>query len=198
MKYMGYMIADNAINILLVIVVVLICQRKMLRERKLMAGYLLYAAYLSMMLNVVGFPSVQYLNPQADVNLIPFSDAGGGLLGFILNAVMFVPFGFLVPVIWKKWRSLLKTGLAGFCMSLFIEVSQLLNFRASDVDDLLANTLGSIAGYTLASLITKKFQRPEAGEGRTKDFYLITAEVMAAMFFVSSYLRSAFYMCFMT
>lgn len=197
MKYMGYMMADNAINILLVMVVVLICQGKMLRERGVMAGYLIFAAYLSVMLNVVGFPSIQYLNPQADLNLIPFSDAGGGILGFVLNAIMFLPFGFLLPVIWKRWRSLRKTGLAGLCMSLLIEVSQLLNFRASDVDDLLANTLGSLAGYILASLITKKFQRPEAGKGRNQDFYLILAEGMAAMFFVSSYLRSAFYMYFM-
>lgn len=36
---------------------------------------------------------------------------------------------------------------AGFCVSLFIELCQLPLNRCSDIDDLILNTLGALAGY---------------------------------------------------
>ena len=46
------------------------------------------------------------------INPIPFS-AGIDMVGYILNIILFIPFGFLIPLIWKKMRSLHLTALAG-------------------------------------------------------------------------------------
>lgn len=62
---------------------------------------------------------------------------------------MFLPFGFLVPLIWKEAGKALYILLAGFSFSLLIEVSQLLSSRGTDVDDLILNTLGAAAGFLL-------------------------------------------------
>lgn len=43
--------------------------------------------------------------------------------------------------------SLAQTVGLGFLFSLLIEISQLLNFRASDVNDLILNTAGALGGF---------------------------------------------------
>ena len=82
---------------------------------------------------------------QEEINLIPFRD--GISLSMILNVVMFMPLGFLLPLLWKEYQSLVRTAIIGFCFSCGIEFCQLFNRRVSDVDDLLMNTLGAILGW---------------------------------------------------
>lgn len=74
-------------------------------------------------------------------------DSNGGST-YILNIIMCVPFGFLVPLIWKR-VTLAGTIGSGFLLSFMIEASQLLNRRNSAVDDLLMNTIGAAIGYLL-------------------------------------------------
>lgn len=74
---------------------------------------------------------------------------GGSIIGHTLNVVMFIPFGFLLPFIWKKTDNLMSVTTYSFFFSLVIELSQLLNARATDVDDLLMNTLGGIIGFII-------------------------------------------------
>lgn len=76
-------------------------------------------------------------------------------LQFAFNVVMTIPFGLFLR--WYCGCGLLKTMLFSFLLSLFLEVSQLTGlfflypkaYRVFDVDDLLANTLGGIAGALL-------------------------------------------------
>lgn len=84
---------------------------------------------------------------QEEINLIPFRD--GISLSMILNVVMFMPLGFLLPLLWKEYQSLVRTAIIGFCFSCGIEFCQFFNRRVSDVDDLLMNTLGAILGWLI-------------------------------------------------
>ncbi len=69
----------------------------------------------------------------------------------LLNVALFVPVGFLLPVLWKQMRKWYLTIPAGFGVSLAIELVQLALARGvCDVDDLFANTLGGAVGYFLA------------------------------------------------
>ena len=66
----------------------------------------------------------------------------------ILNILMFVPFGFLLPFISKKFQTFWKTYLAGFAFTLLIEVVQLVLRRGIfELDDLMNNTVGAMIGY---------------------------------------------------
>lgn len=89
-----------------------------------------------------------YFNP------IPFS-TGIDIVGYILNIILFIPFGFLIPLIWKKMRSLYRTIFAGFSFSLLIEISQLLNNRRTDIDDLIMNTFGAVVGFVIYKIFKK-------------------------------------------
>ena len=76
---------------------------------------------------------------DSTINLIPFSSEG--FATYILNIIMFMPLGFLLPLIWRRYREMGRTVLTGFCMSLSIELSQLFCLRVTDIDDLTMNTL---------------------------------------------------------
>ncbi|MDE6957891.1 MAG: VanZ family protein [Lachnospiraceae bacterium] len=65
------------------------------------------------------------------------------------NVVIFVPFGFFMPMA-SKYRSFFSALFYSFGLSLCVETFQLVTKVGSfDVDDLLLNTLGGVAGYTV-------------------------------------------------
>lgn len=82
------------------------------------------------------------------INLVPFSQEID-VVGYLLNIVMFLPLGFLVPLIWKGMGKISNILLTGFAFSLLIELSQMLSSRGTDVDDLILNTLGAAVGFLL-------------------------------------------------
>ena len=141
----------------------------------------LFVLYLCEMFDVVGIPAIQYIRWEPNISLIPFSDETGWLgVQRVLNAVMFAPFGFLLPVLWCKCRKWKVTVLAGFLLSLTIEVLQMFCFRATDVDDLIMNTLGAGFGYFAAWLFFhKKWGRePAPGTFKVSDSLSLTVSIL--------------------
>ncbi|MGE6597457.1 VanZ family protein [Bacillus proteolyticus] len=94
------------------------------------------------------------------INLTLFDTAGSTT--YLLNILLFMPLGFLLPTIWPHFRKMKNTVCAGFFFSLAIELNQLLNNRITDIDDLFTNTLGAIVGYLLYRALFKTiFKREE-------------------------------------
>lgn len=91
--------------------------------------------------------------PADEINLIPFRWITEGVRPYIENILLFVPLGFMLPCIWKKYEVLRKTVLVGIAFSLIIELSQLFNGRITDIDDLLMNTLGAFIGWVIFRLL---------------------------------------------
>lgn len=92
-----------------------------------------------------------------EVNLAPFSQ-GIDPVGYVLNVVLCMPLGFFLPLLWDAWDHPGKVLGAGAAFSLLIELSQLCNIRATDVDDLLLNTLGALLGWLLFRLFLQAAQ----------------------------------------
>ena len=77
------------------------------------------------------------------------------------NILMMLPLGFMLPILFTKFKSIKYSAGAGFAFSLFIELSQYYSGRGLfEADDILHNTLGTVAGcifYIIVSnLITYK------------------------------------------
>ncbi len=88
------------------------------------------------------------------VNLFDYESRRDLLLNIIGNCTMFIPTGILTPVLYRHLGSFKKTVLTGFLISLSIEIIQLpFAVRASDIDDLILNTLGVAAGYGIYALV---------------------------------------------
>lgn len=93
------------------------------------------------------------------INLTLFDTAGSTT--YLLNILLFMPLGFLLPTIWPQFRKIKNTVCAGFFFSLAIELNPLLNNRITDVDDLFTNTLGAIIGYVLYTALFKLILKRE-------------------------------------
>ena len=66
------------------------------------------------------------------------------------NVIGFLPFGFILPVILERMRSGWLIILAGFGLSVTVEVIQLITkVGCFDVDDMILNTAGAALGYLL-------------------------------------------------
>ena len=71
-----------------------------------------------------------------------------------MNIVLFMPLGFFCPLISKRYRRVKNTVFTGFGLSLTIELAQLFTmYRATDIDDLITNTAGTLLGYACFRLI---------------------------------------------
>ena len=65
------------------------------------------------------------------------------------NVIIFIPFGFFLPMA-SKYRSCIATLFWSFGLSLCVETFQLLTKVGSfDVDDILLNTIGGVAGHII-------------------------------------------------
>ncbi|MGN1015167.1 MAG: VanZ family protein [Butyricicoccus sp.] len=114
---------------------------------------LLFALYLCAVLTVVGFPSVGHLQWDPNVQPVPMKGVAGNLREFGMNVLLFVPLGFFVPLLWRRGRSLGGILLTGFLFSALIEGAQLFCLRATDVNDLIANTAGAVIGWLISRII---------------------------------------------
>lgn len=95
--------------------------------------------------------------PQNLIPLHEISRAGDSkwtmylLLG---NIGMFLPLGLGSALLWRNgsWRRALLVGLGGSC---FIEFVQFFIGRSTDIDDVILNTIGALAGYGLYRLLNR-------------------------------------------
>lgn len=124
-------------------------------------GYLIFAIYLAGVDAVVGLPCITYIRLDFNYNFVPFLHMFSDYRSSLLNVLLFVPLGFFLPLFWKKFSAFGYTLLFGFCTSLLIELLQIFTFRATDINDLMTNTVGTVLGYLLARVVLKLFPRTE-------------------------------------
>ena len=101
-----------------------------------------------------------------EINLIPFRVIANTyreafvngvrsyfFINFLGNIMMFVPFGFFVPLLWNQSNR--KVVLSGCLTSVFIEICQLFLYRSTDIDDVILNTTGVILGLLAFHLLRR-------------------------------------------
>ncbi len=72
------------------------------------------------------------------------------------NILLFIPYGFLFPLTWKKCKGIVPNVFIGFVTSLLIETLQLVSGRGIfQIDDIITNSLGALIGYLLFALFAK-------------------------------------------
>lgn len=94
----------------------------------------------------------------SSMNLIPFIDLRllrvNSLKQVLLNILLMVPFGFLLPQV-RKLNGL-KVTIITLLLSITIELTQLMmNSRISDITDIITNTMGGIIGYLIFAVYKK-------------------------------------------
>jgi len=109
--------------------------------------------------DVVGQPFVRWATEA--LGLTP--DQGYDVVQFVANVLLFVPFGVLVLLIWRR-ATVLRATAAGAAAAVLIELLQLLARpeRLASVQDVVANTLGAAAGAVVVWAV--RARRRVAGE----------------------------------
>ncbi|MFA9375830.1 MAG: VanZ family protein [Lachnotalea sp.] len=135
------------------------------RKQQLFTRSLL-AVYLCILTWIILFKmqfSFQELDRYHGINLIPFHESVivNNRIQFseiYNNILIFVPFGVYISMLKSNWTFLKKVVMiAG--VSLFYEIIQfLLTIGASDITDLIGNTLGGIIGITIYCILCRVFK----------------------------------------
>ena len=103
-------------------------------------------------------------------------------LNVLLNIALFMPLGFLLPLLAQKFKNGLVMLITGFGGSLLIELTQLALGRGMfDVDDLFTNTLGAMLGWALIMVITTVVKRPNNWGKRTCAYSTIPLSFILAL-----------------
>ena len=176
----------------------LLFRRRLLLQRN-WAGrglYVIFAFYLTAVCSATGMPDIYHPMFQWSVNWVPLVDAVHSPVNYMensmLNVALFVPAGFLAPLLWEEFRLFSKTVVFGAAMSFAVEILQIFTLRLTDVDDLLMNTLGCMAGYGLARLVTGGFSHGiHTGYGDSRqEILVLTAGVYGVWAVLHPYLAS--------
>lgn len=97
-----------------------------------------------------------WINLKPFIYLFDYPTMREALLNLIGNTTMFIPLGIVWPVAFQKLNSHWKVIAAGVGASLCIELLQLPFYgRATDIDDLILNSVGFMAGYGIYLLARK-------------------------------------------
>lgn len=135
---------------------------------------LLFLIYMGIMLYVVFFAEQMGRIAGGDYryNLVPFLEIkrffyliGGkwkwsAWLNLAGNVLCFVPFGMFLPAVCRWARSVTRTLIVTVTFSMLIETVQL-SFKIGifDVDDLMLNTIGGVAGYCVYKVFITKYRK---------------------------------------
>lgn len=96
------------------------------------------------------------LHSGSGINLSPFKTMNGFInsgfnAGFLINIIgniaMFIPLGFFLPLLWKRWQKGWKMAIVSLIIPLVIETTQLFIGRSVDIDDVILNAIGIVFGY---------------------------------------------------
>lgn len=119
-----------------------------------------------------------------NINLVPFAGSllvNGriGISEIIMNIIVFIPFGVYMSMLFREWN-LVKKAAPAFIVSLLYEILQyIFGIGASDITDLLGNTLGAIIGIGIYSIFWRGL-----GERATRllNIIALVGTVVAIMF----------------
>lgn len=152
----------------------LIYKRLMKGKRRLTRGKVLWAAvfgcYLFVVLSATLLDRSSYSGGGRVVPLFySYREAWRSFSGVLwrnlaLNILMFVPFGFLLPLGVKRLGNFWKTYLAGFLSTVLIELGQLtLRRGVVEMDDIFNNFLGTMIGYGFYAIVRGLVPHARAG-----------------------------------
>ncbi len=138
-----------------------------------------FCYYLIGILTMTGIGKLKAFSPR--IVLIPFLDMIRGPGDTLLNVMLFFPLGFFLPLLYKEYNRISSVALTGFLFSLSIEIIQMFGRGATDINDLITNTVGVCLGCYIYRLLSKldrkvlrrKFQAVKINDGMEALFFII-------------------------
>ncbi len=150
----------------------------------------LFIIYVILLIWIIIFRlnfSVSSIHRIRELNLIPFYyenvyEGDIPIFEAILNVLIFLPFGIYLKMFGITNKKII---LSGFVISCLFELCQFIfKFGASDITDIITNTLGTICGIYLYALFCKIFKDNNKVNKIFKIISTIMSTIMMALFFL--------------
>lgn len=165
--------------------------KRRISKKQLIIGCL-FTIYMIMVLGVTFLSRGSHFKGSVNLNFLSSYKEAWYSFSFrdwqyiILNIFMFVPFGFLLPLLNKRFQKLRYTFIATLLFTLLIESFQYISGKGIyELDDIFNNTLGGIIGYGIIMVIISLVQ-PMNNKGLKIIGYLspllVTASCFVGMF----------------
>ena len=190
---MLYKLIEILISAVILIPFFVVLDKVRFHNTKKSVLYFIFAVYLSAVYLFVGMPTLQFIRLELSITLIPFLPMIADFKNTILNIILFIPLGIMLPFLWKKFNTLRATLFFCFSMSLAIELLQILTYRATDINDIIANTAGAVLGYFIFKTISCIFPSVTKFARIKNEIAVVMLSVFAVMFFVQPYLATLYY-----
>lgn len=140
-----------------------------MKSKKLTLGlFIVYLAVLTWLIVFkMQFPGDAGLPHMRNVNLIPFGQSVivNGRIDFgeiIQNALVFIPYGLLIGILWEEKSFPMKFLPVVLTSFIYECVQYIWAIGASDITDLITNSLGGIIGigiaYVLSLILRRKWK----------------------------------------
>lgn len=140
----------------------------MSKDKKLKLVKILFGIYCILMVWIILFKfslsinDIIGLNKIRNINLIPFyypNEVSGHFKEVLENLLIFIPFGIYLKMLNKDNKKIIIYGLI---FSLVLEISQFIfKLGATDITDLITNSMGTVIGVYFYILLEKIFKNRE-------------------------------------
>jgi glycopeptide antibiotics resistance protein len=101
--------------------------------------------------------SREHVNLQPMLMFKQFKMSSKQVIG---NSIMLLPLGIFIPLLFRRLSGFLAVFFICLLVSVSIELMQLItSYRSTDIDDVILNTAGAVAGYILYRLIRSMASR---------------------------------------
>ena len=168
---LGYIVQELPIIAVLSIIICcpLIVSDKCLHKKRPVIRYIVVYAFVGCSLSLLYltvlwyYPNITFHPKYRFLNLRPFIWISETYeMGFVkmiqqlaLNIGMYVPYGLLLPMVFKKVRKGSKHFFAVFFTTFSIEVLQYFIGRSADIDDVIMNCAGGVLGYFCFKILNR-------------------------------------------
>lgn len=117
----------------------------------------IFCYYLIGILTTTGIQELSSFSPR--IVIIPFLDMIRGPVDTMLNIVLFLPLGFFLPLLYQSYNRVNRVIVTGSLLSCAIEFFQMFGMGATDINDFITNTVGTLLGFYIYKFFSKFTQK---------------------------------------
>ena len=155
--------------------------------------YFIFSIYMAAVYVITGLPDVTSIQIDPSFNFVPVIDMISDIKNSILNVVLFIPLGFMLPFINDRFKQIKYTALFGLCMTFIIEIMQIFTFRLTDINDIITNLAGTVIGYYISMPLIKKLSFLEIKEQKWDKIYIVCGIDFIVIFFFQPFVSNLFW-----
>lgn len=178
---------------IIILPVFLILKITLFRNTKKSFIFFIFSMYMAAVYVITGLPDVTSIQIDLSFSFVPVIGMISDIKNSILNVILFIPLGLILPFLHNKFRQLKYTVLFGSCLTIIIETMQIFTFRLTDINDIITNLTGTVIGYYISFKSINKLEFLAVKKQSKNTIYIVCITVFIVMFFFQPFVSDSFW-----